>query len=248
MDALGAARKMKGAFWAIVIRNSCMEWVLSEQTLELIRGEGSRNTTRVQALVSHLASTMVTERGFMRIRDQRGTTRTSGCSTLSSWETPTRTGDVDTHEYHEVKVDNVGRRSEEGGSLAVSLHTPIFFQVQRHFSMSSQAKKGRPTLRSAKVAHIPRGWRCDRLAVLQVPLLATSSSTGLSRKSCTSSWAHVDTSGRLSLAPSGFVTVFDYKTGDTALLKHEVVLNLEDWRCLPAKEVSLHAGWAQGHR
>ena len=159
---------MKGAFWAIVIRNSCMEWVLSEQTLEVIRGEGSRNTTRVQALVSHLASTMVTERGFMRIRDQRGTTRTSGCSTLSSWETPS----ADTHEYHEVKVDNVGRWSEEGGSLAVSLHTPIFFQVQRHFSMSSQAKKGCPTLRSAKAAHIPRGWRCDR------PCCAAGTSAG----------------------------------------------------------------------
>ena len=46
VGALESGRKMKGAFWTNVIRNSCLEWVLSKETLELIEREGYQYTTR----------------------------------------------------------------------------------------------------------------------------------------------------------------------------------------------------------
>ena len=64
VNASKSVRKIKGAFWTTVIRNSCLEWVLSEETLELIERDRYQYTTRVQAQVarmwSHRMSTMVT--------------------------------------------------------------------------------------------------------------------------------------------------------------------------------------------
>ena len=90
-------KEMKGAFWTNVIRNSCLEWVLSEET---------RVQAQVTRMWSHHISTMVTERGFTWILDRTRSNANEKLSTLSLWETATRV--LDEHEYPEVKVDQLG--------------------------------------------------------------------------------------------------------------------------------------------
>ena len=158
VKALESARQMKGAFWTNVIRNSCLEWVLSKETLDLIEREGYQYTTRVQAQVTrmrnHHVSTLVTERGFKWIRDQSRSNANEQLSQLSLWETPTRRGVLDKHGYAEVKVDQLGHFSEDViYILATSLHTPIFSKSSDTFN--ELPGKGRPTWRSPKAEHIP---------------------------------------------------------------------------------------------
>ena len=150
---------MEGAFWTNVIRNSCLEWVLSQETLELIEREGNQYTTRVQAQVTrlwnHHMSTLVTERGFKWIRDQSRGNANEQLSHLSQWETPTRRGVLDKHGYAKVKVDQLGHLSQDDtNTLATSLHTPIFAKSSDTFN--ELPSKGRPTWRSLKAEHIQR--------------------------------------------------------------------------------------------
>ena len=68
---------------------------------------------------------------------------------------------------------------------------------------------------------------------------ATSFSGGRSQKSCTSPLArgYVSNLWPVVTRTSRHATVFDHMTGNITHLKRDVVLNLEDWQCLPSKTI-----------
>ena len=109
-----------------------------------------------------------------------------------------------------------------------------------------------------------RGWRCDRLAVLDASERQDARRLPRVAEHARFCWRHHPHHGGPSRAVHLQGTMWIrvvllascpshhracHKTGDISLLARDVMLNLEDWRCLPWKNsvttAPLRCGWAQ---